>query len=471
MFKRNAMGNTRAKLLAAAVLMTLGFSAAGAAMSSDLYGGGATLPAGGYVGWNFTATGASSAVFSTNVASPAQPGATIDTASLLGHWAATSTTSTGNKLGYCQTGSGNGKKIMDHSTGTATLVGGTGVCDGSTSGFGAKAPVVVDPHFAGSDAPMSQDEFNWFGNGSAVFGNKTAANGQPVQFPSIVGSVAIAYNNPDASSLDFSDAGLCKIFTGSVSNWNQLVAADFNTTPSVGLPLPSRALHLAYRSDNSGTTFSLINHLSTVCPAVGSVRYQTNQSFATAVAAFGTLPPSSGVTNFSLPANGNKGVVDAITNPANVGAIGYAEAANLAHTTISSATTHVAKVNGKDPYADLAASVTFATLLSDNVIVGNNADGTPHVQAMSPAAPTPGCVLMVNPASYALGAGYPIVAVSNLIFNQKGNGSDGAALRDMMTNGVYATSRTGVSLVGSGTGYAFVTAPAAKSKVSTCIAN
>jgi phosphate transport system substrate-binding protein len=462
MFKRNAMGNTRAKLLAGAVLMTLGLSATGAAMSTDVFGGGATLPAGGYLGWAFTP----SQIFSANVASPSQTAAAIDSASLLGHWSFVS----GNKLAYCQTGSGNGKKIFDHSSGTAQLVGGTGACDGTVNtgkGFGANASV-VDPHFAGSDAPMSQDEFNWFGNGSPanpLFGQKTAANGQPVQFPSIVGSVAIAYNNPDVPSLDFSDAGLCKVLTGSVANWNQFTSTDFNTAPSVGLPLPSRVLHLAYRSDGSGTTFSLANHISSVCSG-----FKTDQAFTTVVGGFGTLPPAlpTSVANFSLPASGNTGVVTAINS--NPGAIGYAEAANLKNTTGVTSIT-VAKVLGKDPYADLAGTVTFSSLLSDNVIVGTNANGTPHVQAMSPAAPTPGCVLMVNPASYAAGAGYPIVAVSSLIFNQKGNGADAAALQDLLTHGIYGTvtERTGITLVGAGTGYAFINAPVAKAKVNTCV--
>ena len=53
MFKRNAKGNTRTKLVTGAVMLVLGLSAAGTAMSTDTFGGGATLPAGGYVGFNF----------------------------------------------------------------------------------------------------------------------------------------------------------------------------------------------------------------------------------------------------------------------------------------------------------------------------------------------------------------------------------------------------------------------------------
>src|SRR6187402_30325 len=181
MFKRNAMGNTRAKLLAGAVMMTLGLTAAGAAMSTNVFGGGATLPAGGYVGWDFVSSSPAK-IFSTSVSG--QTGAIVDPNSLIGRWA----TNNSNAVAYCQTGSGNGKKIFDHFDGSTSpgtpLVGGTGACTGTTSGFGALASA-VDPHFAGSDAPMSQAEYSWFG-----LGGKTTANGEPVQFPSVVGSVA-----------------------------------------------------------------------------------------------------------------------------------------------------------------------------------------------------------------------------------------------------------------------------------------
>lgn len=458
MFNRNAMGNTRAKLLAGAVLMTLGLTAAGAAMSTNVGGGGATLPAGGYVGWNFTTSGATSTVFSSNVSG--KPGATVDSTSLIGNWASTS----GNSVSYCQTGSGGGKKIFDHSDGTATWGGAGQACTGSasaTTGFGADTSI-VDPHFVGSDAPMSQSEFTWFGNGTNL-GNKATQYGQPSQFPAIVGSVAIAFNNPDASSLDLSDAGICRIFSGQVSDWTNLVSSDFHTLPST-FPLPSRALKVAYRGDGSGTTFSLANHLSTVCGTIGGKYFQADQAFSTVVAQFG-LPAGS------IAGTGNPGVVAAISN--NAGAIGYAESANLQHTTVS-ANTHVANVNGKNPYSDLASSYTFTTIVVDNVINGWNTTGTlgtPKLQALSPAAPVPGCMLMVNPTAYANGIGtsYPILAVSNLIFNEKGNGTDVTAVRDLMSYAYSATRRAGATLIGTGTGYAFVTAPTANTKVSTCI--
>jgi ABC-type phosphate transport system substrate-binding protein len=469
MFKRNAMGNTRAKLLASAVLMTLGLTAAGAAMSTNVGGGGATLPAGGYVGWGFVASGAPSTIFSSNVTG--KTGSAIDPTSLLGAWSGSGNTTPTHLVSYCQTGSGGGKKIFDHSDGTATWGGAGQACSSTasaTSGFGGDTSI-VDPHFVGSDAPMSQSEFNWFGNGTNL-GNKATKYGQPVQFPAVVGAVAIAYNLPGAPSLDLADAGLCRIFSGQVTNWNQLSGTDFNTAPTTALP--NLALKLAYRGDGSGTTYSLANHLATVCTALPSSKFfQADQAFTTVAAQF-TLPAGS------VAGTGNPGVVAAIS--ATSGAIGYAEAANLQHTSVSS-TTRVAKVNGKDPYANLSNSISISTLLVDKVINGFHSatdtgfvPGTPNVQALT-GATTAGCMLSADPTTYANGVAgsYPILAVSNLIFNQKGNGSDLAAVRDLMSFTYSSTRRVGATLIappaGGTTGYAFVNSPVANAKINTCI--
>jgi ABC-type phosphate transport system substrate-binding protein len=462
MSKRNKARIGRARRFAGAFLMALGLSTAGAAMSTDVFGGGATLPAGGYVGWNFLVFNPPQ-ILSSTVTSVL--GAPIDPTSLLGGWASSS----GNRLAYCQTGSANGKKIFDHSSGTMQLVGATGPCNGGlggSGGFGA-VPAFVDPHFVASDAPLSQDEFNWFGNSNPIFGQKATANSQPVQFPAIVGTIAIAFNNPEAPDLNFSDAGLCKLFSGSVVDWAQFVPSDFSTMPSAGLPLRSRPLHLAYRQDGSGTTFSLANHLSTVCAAVNGRVFQTDQGFANVISQFGA-PPANNVPNYSLPAMGDSGVMGAINGQ--VGAIGYVASGYVLHMPIST-TTHVARVNGRDPFLDIPNSITLVTLLVDNVVNGVNANGTPRIQSLSPAAPKPGCVLMVNPTFYANGisGGYPILAVSNLVLNATGNGPDTPALRDMMSY-VYSSARRSAStLVGAGTGYAFVTSPVANVKINTCI--
>lgn len=452
MFKLVDTRYARGKRVAGFMLMAFGSIVAGAAMATNVFGGGSTLPVGGYLGWSF-ASSSPSTIFSTNV--PGQTGAFIDPGSLIGRWAATS----GNSIAFCQTGSVNGKKIFNHFDGVTTLVGATGACTGGTTGFGA-LPAPVDPHFVASEAPMSQDEFNGFS-----LGGKAAANGQPVQFPALVGSIAIAYNNPDVPppGLSLSDATLCRIFSGQISDWSQLSPME------TGLPtvLPSRTLRVVYPREGSGTTFSFANHLSTVCaPGPNGQVFQTDQNIANVLAQYG------GVPWLWLSALGDPGVVTGINS--NSGAIGFVASANVRSTPTTSFI-QVARINGFNPYTDFPASLTLNVVLLDNVIVGRNANGTPHVQKMSPAAPFANCVLMVNPADYANAAGrYPIMAVSYLVANSKGNGADVTALRSLFASMYDTVSHGGVTTVGRsvdgfGTGYAFVNSVIARARLNACI--
>jgi len=244
MFKRNAKGNTRTKLVTGAVMLVLGLSAAGTAMSTDTFGGGATLPAGGYVGFNFLNPAVKQ---SANTAFPTSGAAAVSSTSLFGAWAAR----TGNKVSYCQTGSGNGKKIFDNSDGTNHLTA-IGACDGTTIGFGAPSSILVNPHFAGSDAPMSATEYNWFD----VTGGKKTQYGEPVQFPAVAGSIAVIYRKDSLSTpLNLTSAQVCGVFNGSITQWSALTGNASDTT----------TIKVAFRSDGSGTSFSLANHMATAC--------------------------------------------------------------------------------------------------------------------------------------------------------------------------------------------------------------
>ncbi|KAF1009116.1 MAG: Alkaline phosphatase L [Luteibacter sp.] len=454
MFKRNAMGNTRTKLVAGAVLLTLGLTAAGSAMSTDTFGGGATLPAGAYVGFDFLSGGQKQ---SANTSVNATGAATVSGGSLFGAWAAASS----NKVSYCQTGSGNGKKIFDNSDGTNHLTA-VGACDGTTAGFNAPAGVLVNPHFAGSDAPMSTTEYSWFNTGG-----KTATYGEPTQFPAVAGSIAIIYNNGDVTTqLNLTDAQICSVFNGTTTNWS-------------AFGFPSKPIKVAFRSDGSGTTFSLANHLATVCSGTASQHFVVDQAFSTVISKF---PALSG----SIGASGNPAVVTAVNS--NDGAIGYAESANLKAAASLNPNVKASKVNGFDPYSDFpvaggvpvgtspntggnttANSINVATS-NDRAITGVDATtGRPTLGALTPLGQT-GCMKIVDPANYANSTTrYPIVAVSYLIANNKGNGTDAAAVQGLIGS-AYAPS-AGVTSIGQGTGFAFVKpVPAiAQSAINACV--
>jgi phosphate transport system substrate-binding protein len=83
-----------------------------------------------------------------------------------------------------------------------------------------------------------------------------------VLVPATAGSVVLAYNLENVPGLKLTRAALAGIFLGTITKWNDpaIVAAN----PDV--PLPDRAINVAYRSDGSGTTFVFTQHLAAISP-------------------------------------------------------------------------------------------------------------------------------------------------------------------------------------------------------------
>jgi phosphate transport system substrate-binding protein len=479
---------TRTKVLAGAVLLCLGMvTATGAAATSNLYGGGATLPAGAYVGFQFiTGTNvklSANTPSNSNTTVLMQPGnqigqSAVDGASLFGHWAS----STNNAVSFCQTGSGNGKKIFNLTDGTNTLTSAL-PCDGNASltrGFGAPPLVAVDPYFAASDAPMSLTEYAQFNTP----GGKTTQYGEPAQFPAVAGSIAIIFHNSDIPSttrLDLSDAQICSVFRGAFTNWQQI-------DPS----LPSRTIRVVYRSDGSGTSFSFANHLTAVCGSTAGKHFLADQQFASVAGS--TQPATTSVVGQFFPAtgtpagqpstwtgaNGNGGVLTEIALPAEDGAISYAESANLKAAVAAGTASGVAyaTVGGKDPYADFPNSVSAAVVQNFAVNGVNATTGAPTIGVLTPLVAGTKCMNIVNPTTYAnVTTRYPIMAVSYLIANSKGNGTDAANVASLIAS-AYDATHTGVTTIGNDTsvtpvngvktGFAFFT-PTVAITPSTCI--
>lgn len=357
--------------------------------------GGATLPAIAYVG---------TAALSQNPSLPYN-------GSIFGYFQQL----TGVAVQYCQTGSGFGKRLFDDDK--TTVTGGVnapcaalGTSSGATNGFGAPSSLgLSDPDITGTDSPLVQAEYSNFETW------KGFSRGEPVQLPSVIGSVALFYNNPDlgTTQLNLLDYQVCQIVQGKITNWSQLGK-------------PARPLLFAYRSDGSGTTFSFSNHLVSVC---GVTTLNVSQNFASPTGAAGTfvignkIPPAS-FGGFA----GNPGVIAGVS--ANVGSIGYVEAGN-ARFAVQSGRIGFAKVNGYDPIKDLpqtAALLNYSgSVLNDSAVVTNGGAATTTPLTGVKKA---GCVKLVAPSAYAnittRGHGYPIVAVTNFLFSTNGNGSTNA---------------------------------------------
>ncbi|GLQ45899.1 alkaline phosphatase L [Dyella lipolytica] len=397
--------------------------------STTLVGGGATLPAIGYVG---TGAETSTQVF------PAGAG------SLFAVYSAQRGNPT---VSYCQTGSGAGKNILAKVAGTSVQTACVKNASGVFVGFGANATGVgrsdlTQPNFAGADSPLTQTDFtNYTSNHTSGF--------LPTEFPAVAGAISIAMNKTTTkgfvlndTNTNFSDSQLCLIFSGQATDWgdSRLVSAyTLQSGDTISGPIA-----VQYRSDGSGTTFSFMNHESTVCSGTPAKHFVTNQAFTSAVALYLPTLPSNWTGS-----SGNPAVTQAIK--ATAGSIGYAEMANSKALGID-----FAKVNGQDPEANFGGTkfvVSSSNLVYNEVINGADANtGVPVLAAISPA-PTTQCIALVEPSSYANpSSGYPIMAVSYLLGNAQGNGTDLANTKALLGAPYNATITGSSSLTQFGTG-------------------
>jgi phosphate transport system substrate-binding protein len=427
-------GNIRMKLVAGAVLMCVA-SAAGAV---TLTVGGATLPAVGYTG-------------SPTFPAPLTPITTMGTGSLFGAYLATTT---GVSVSYCPTGSGNGKKILagnDSNFQVNATCGAVGIPPTVIpTGFGGASVAQAD--FAGSDAPFSLTEYTNY---------KTGHSGSlPTQLPSIAGAIGIVFKKTGVNALTLSEDQICGVFSGQITDWSALASGV------------SGPINIAYRSDNSGTSFSFLNHLSKVCPTVPThvaTSFKTLQGYATGAASYISAYSSS------VGASGNAGVVAAVGSTSPDGSIGYAEVANgvaagvkMASVTNTSGAT-INPLTGFGPTA-VSVSVVFDKAIADSP------DGTTGRPILVNLPDTGTCVGLVDPDTYANPAsGYPILAITNLLGNSTGNGANVTAVRGILGAAYNATPafRNTVTKIGRATtGYAWLSNAAgvlSQAKVDSCI--
>ncbi len=196
------------------------------------------------------------------------------------------------------------------------------------------------------------------------------------------------------------------------------------------------------------------------------MKYNTAQNFISNAAGGSFFVIPSGVAPAgAIGGSGNNGVVDTVNSV--LGAIGYAEAANakarIAADGGSSTTFNYAKVNGKDPFANMPYPVSANLLPPDQVITGAIPSGTAHagepliktLASQSVTVAQPGCVVIADPQSYAKqSSGYPIVAVTYLLGYESGNGPDTHNIRALLGSPYNATVLSSVSTIVPGSGYA-----------------
>ncbi len=121
------------------------------------------------------------------------------------------------------------------------------------SGAGVEQFLAGTVDFGASDAPLKPEERAKF---------KTKFSAEPIQVPMTGGSVVFAYNLDGVKDLKLSRAAYCGIAAGKITKWNDPALTKANP----GSKLPDQTIQFVHRSDGSGTTFQLTNHLKAACP-------------------------------------------------------------------------------------------------------------------------------------------------------------------------------------------------------------
>lgn len=165
------------------------------------------------------------------------------------------------------------------------------------SGAGVQQISAQTIDFGDSDVPMKDAEL------------AQAKGGTILHIPLLIGAVVPAYNLQGVGSgLKFTGDLLGKIYSGSVTKWNDPAIKSLNP----GVKLPDEAIAVVHRSDGSGTTGIWTNYLTKTSP--------------TWVSKLGGSSTSAGKTvawPVGIGGKGNEGVAGQVQQTQ--GAIGYVE--------------------------------------------------------------------------------------------------------------------------------------------------
>jgi len=131
--------------------------------------------------------------------------------------------------------------------------------------------------FGASDAFLSASQLTNPATGSY---SQSAADGPLIQIPTVGVPITIPYNE-NGIDLILTDSQTCGVFSGKITDWH-----TFDPDIPSGTPIT-----VIYRSDGSGTSFLLTQHLAAVCNSGNSnVTFTASKTFASE---FGGTPPSN----------------------------------------------------------------------------------------------------------------------------------------------------------------------------------
>ncbi|WP_158595845.1 substrate-binding domain-containing protein [Oleomonas cavernae] len=379
------MTSLKMKLLGGAFFMAAaGF--AGTASATDIFGGGATLPAPAMTQAFKCYSGATTGV-DYRVRDSANN--LNDTAEAACPSYITTPVNAAHLYHYAASGSGRG-------------IAGFYSHDASRFGTYLSTPF-TSVEYALSDNALKQADLDAYNNGGTIQGVTVVAPGVTptpgtnyanpfekygalIQVPNVIGAVAVAYKVPTgvtigtaSGKLELTKADYCKIFNGAVSYWDQLP----NVTGHV-------RIYRTGRSDSSGTTSLFTRHMAAVCSFLSTNKFKDP-------AGTGTLPSTTG---WRLGA-GNSGVATILSSTN--GAIGYLGSEFLVGSSLVAASLQE------------GTSATFLQPTAANATAAYNSLAFPTPAGADQFNPLKWVPTNLNSSVANPTAGYPIMGTSNTL--------------------------------------------------------
>lgn len=122
------------------------------------------------------------------------------------------------------------------------------------SGAGVKQFLSGAAKFAGSDKYLDDDQ--------VAQAKSVCGSGGAYEFPVYISPIAVAFNLPGVKHLNFDAATIAKIFSGTITKWNDPAITKANPKAK----LPSTTITAVHRSDDSGTTNNFTDYLHQAAP-------------------------------------------------------------------------------------------------------------------------------------------------------------------------------------------------------------
>jgi phosphate transport system substrate-binding protein len=135
---------------------------------------------------------------------------------------------------------------------TATCADATINYNPTGSGAGVEQFTNAEVDFAGSDSALKDDE------GEVAAAKERCGGNDAWNIPMVVGPIAMAYNLPGVDTLVLTPEVASKLFKGDIKTWDDPAITALNKDAK----LPSSAIKVFFRSDESGTTENFQKYLA-----------------------------------------------------------------------------------------------------------------------------------------------------------------------------------------------------------------